>query len=869
MLIVGLHVHLVVSYDNITTQLTNTTTPTVQCRITASDQNVVQSFQKLLKDQAARLVRIHVILDKLAIGILNGLEQTSTFLPLRWVKLKDVDTQRMLFLKKDMLLLPFSVLSSGIIDFNVHITESRFNCFMDSGMNITHFQEQLRVLILNDFQSSTKSLSDQRVCNQHLRDKDGTADFFYVCCYYDTYTEMVCEELKQDIWTKLFFKALLVVDIILILYCPLFVPEVLYREKYVKLVFRVQLKEHIALKILKASEANMNSSRSNALITIRNLRKVQDMTELTKIISDFPDNSIRVIPITTLLLKIKKYRLVPRNAIPVGLLETLYRWFVLCDIRNRNSVKDCCYGNLFGTVVQSKILWYKCLQKLMNVLILLLLSLPWLLRVYLFYSYEDQIEKEKSIAARKRHLELQYPGSILAYLTPVHVVFLILYCIVILDVILFGVLPAKFKEHAMYIIRKSFRDMVSINRKRALGYCIHILLIPVKKFGVFFLAIAWLYWLIALPELVLFLAYYFMPLVNLVCKLTFSYVNLIFPVIKCFSPIILAYRNFYKTISSENKILDFLIERDLEEPKEPKTKKDKMITVLSSIILITMVISFTVLALEFIFYFIEFICYQLIGLILYWESLLKYVTLIFIVILYSRDCLNSVGKKYNVFYDKLLAVMKSRVSDELIAIVSKNETEQENQGIQVICDETPHNATLNMVGSSLKWRIPQLVLFVDKTDVYYLTRHFFFACSEIKKAGFPGNLMANYCKAFSQLLKILLFLLFVILVIAAFGKRYEVSGVNQTFLAAAGGILPWVFKNILFKSPPEFEIDTESPSFQNSIDKKLQTYVEHANVFDILSEGEITESDDFTNIDLGIIDEKKTENDGSIVLSVI
>lgn len=841
---------------------------TDQCQLVPSQPKVEQNFKKIFSDSVVRFARVRVNFDKPLYNLSNGLSRTSAFLPRQWIKLKNMETQGMLLLKEDMLLLPFSILSLGSFDFTVNITESPANCIAESGMNITQYTTQLRTLLLNDFRNSVyiESPSDQRICNQHIRGNDGSAEFYYRCCYYDFNKVFVCKDVKEDVWTEVFFKVLFIIDVLLVLYCPLFVPEVLYREKYINLVFRMELRQPVKLKV-KKTKILTNEDGHNR-ISIEHIKADPDMSEFTKLVSDMPSNTAHEITLSSLLLKMKKPRLIPADAYPVGLLDTLYGAIVLCGIRDQTAVKDCCYSNMFGTRVKRKIPWYTCLQKLMKILFLFVLTFPWLLRVYIYYLYEDEIRTRKFEAALNRGLVLQYPGSLVVYLTPVHGFFIIMYCLLVFDVMLFGVLSDQFKEKSFFVIRKCFREMSSLNREQALGYCIHILLIPFKRLGVLFLVVAWLYWIVALPELLLVFAYYFMPLINIVCNLIFRYLNVIFPICKCFSPIRTAYQKLYKTVNTDEVLYTFA-EKELGEPEKPKTKKEKCVVVVTSLILISLVLSFTILALEIILYFIEFVFYQLIGLILFWNEIWKYVALIFIMILYAKDCLSSVSKKYKVFYDKLLAFIKSKVTDELNSVISKTEAEQENRGFRISKEDITYNVVFSVDGNVLHWKIPQLVLFVDRYDMCYLSRDLFLACAEIKNAGCPGNLLSNYCKAISLLLKIFFFLAFVVLVIAAFGERYEVSAVNQTFLAAVGGILPWMFKNILFKDPPEFKLDTESPLFQNSMDDKIQSYMEHAGIFDIHCDGDIADNNDLTDVDLEIIEDQTNKNSDSITLNVI
>jgi predicted membrane channel-forming protein YqfA (hemolysin III family) len=76
--------------------------------------------------------------------------------------------------------------------------------------------------------------------------------------------------------------------------------------------------------------------------------------------------------------------------------------------------------------------------------------------------------------------------------------------------------------------------------------------------------------------------------------------------------------------------------------------------------------------------------------------------------------------------------------------------------------------------------------------------------------GVPGPLIYNIVRATWRFLCICLFLLFVVLIVLAFGDNYKISGTNQMLATLAGGFLPWVFRNILFKSKDALSLDTKN-----------------------------------------------------------
>lgn len=78
----------------------------------------------------------------------------------------------------------------------------------------------------------------------------------------------------------------------------------------------------------------------------------------------------------------------------------------------------------------------------------------------------------------------------------------------------------------------------------------------------------------------------------------------------------------------------------------------------------------------------------------------------------------------------------------------------------------------------------------------------------------------------------------------AFGNEYSVSGVNQMLATLAGGFLPWIFHNVLFKPPADIEIDTSSLSFQNMFNDVIRKHKQNWPVADFVGDNLQLESAD-------------------------
>jgi hypothetical protein len=63
----------------------------------------------------------------------------------------------------------------------------------------------------------------------------------------------------------------------------------------------------------------------------------------------------------------------------------------------------------------------------------ILIGKVWIVRLYFFFEYEESERHEKEKAATLRNLALSYTGNLTWYLTPIHISFLVCYCIFLVD----------------------------------------------------------------------------------------------------------------------------------------------------------------------------------------------------------------------------------------------------------------------------------------------------------------------------------------------------------------------------------------------------------------------------------------------------
>lgn len=135
----------------------------------------------------------------------------------------------------------------------------------------------------------------------------------------------------------------------------------------------------------------------------------------------------------------------------------------------------------------------------------------------------------------------------------------------------------------------------------------------------------------------------------------------------------------------------------------------------------------------------------------------------------------------------------------------------------------------------MKWEAKSLMLFLNRNDTFHIPKEFFFNLIKSRSCYCPGPVHILYVKAFVELIWILLFLGFVMMVVLAFADANQISGTNQTMTTLAGGFLPLAFKKCFQKSHTGLQVDTNNMSWKATLDNKIKSYSERWAISDLKS----------------------------------
>ena len=168
----------------------------------------------------------------------------------------------------------------------------------------------------------------------------------------------------------------------------------------------------------------------------------------------------------------------------------------------------------------------------------------------------------------------------------------------------------------------------------------------------------------------------------------------------------------------------------------------------------------------------------------------------------------------------------------------KNQEHQLNRAFRVKtgrpCIPKPQATLVQNDVNEPRWKFSKLVLFITNSDQPQIPTKFFFHACNMPYSMVPGQLFSSYLSAFRELGVIMIFLVFVLIVVLAFGESYELSASNHLLATIVSGFLPLVLRRVLFKSHSVPSIDTSSDiNFQVCMFDLLNTYEQSWPIHDI------------------------------------
>ena len=696
-----------------------------------------------------------------------------------------------------MLKTTYNILSFNTLNYeveymnNITLIQNPPDCF--SSMDIYDAQEYLRRFLLNDAKgivtngtSSFVGNSTQEICNFHINvdDEFDFGYFHYECCHMSSEMELICERLLPNVWITSIIVCVFVLNIVFIFFSPYFVPKKLYDAQKEPVVYEFTLDNPEPVQIRYTNQSVGNKREISFKRFCAYFPEFEDKVRSNEITL----NKIYSFNISKILLQVQPTKILSSSSSPIGIWSSIYNRLFLCKVEKQEGIYSCCNSSMRPF---EKCKWQHCMRRLMHAILLLLIIMPWIIRLILYYIYEDKEISAMRKAADERGLQSYYVQASFAvrYLTPVHITFILCYLVLFVDSIVLGLIFNAYIKKFKRILTRCFKDMDAYARYDTFDWMLTILVFPLEKLGLYALPFIGIYWVVMLVVLTPAMLYYLIPTINILVQLVLHWCAYLCP------PRLLSEKlgegNLPIGLPWKERLFEFFI---------------------VNMCLLTLS-SFLFLAVECITFFVEILVYTMVGIILNAEVTLKYVSLALMLLLYTRDSFGSVTQMYASFTESMINTLR-KIEEEQV-----NELGicKENIALtpKTLGDKSKKIIDVKVNNNELIFKLHNVLLFIDKKmNAFRISKNFFYKTIHMDVDGCPGSLFPNFIKALRQLLMIIIFLMFVILVVSAFGDRYEVSGVSQMLATLVGGFLPWIFSNILFRKPVQsISIDNDSATF--------------------------------------------------------
>ena len=784
---------------------------------------------------------------------------SQNYKPYRWFRTRSRHGRTLLMLSFNYDVLSMTILKIGVQKIEMNITDRPFGCFGE--LSSEQRMQKIRNILVGKFDAAhdPKYGSDRRdyACNQIVTSVDGYADFVFNCCHRAQSGEFQCTDESDDLWIAILYISVNIVKVLVFCFSPYLLPANMYSAMYVAGEYLVKLKKEIKLSIFITEQPDVRVKYKKRLT----LEDFAGWRRFREAIDNMPQDEIIPLKMNELRITVKGKRIIPQNEPPTGLMRTLYDNLCRCKIKALSPFDDCCDLSIFASMqpnIRHQVTWHACVQALVKVLMLVILPFPYYIRLYVYYKFEHDEMKMRSEAAESLGMDTKYNfyrNNVIQYYSPTHGVFIATYCFYFLAGIVLGFSGEPVRNKLKQVTRCSLQDMANVSQVGVLQVILRVGLWPFKKCGLFAIILAPFYIVITSPFSMFLLAVYCIPTIYLSFRLLFHSRKQIG------SDYMLEEeerrRKFKKihAIGQKLNVMDKTVHgHDVVADDEscfPTSLGFKgcyairmfILQVLCSLFCLSILYSVALVVAESFGLMIEVMAFTMMGIIVNASATLKYVSMVLLVFVYMHDCYNNVYNTYLDFNKSVIDDMIDR-SEDLKKVASLPSSMQENAAFQIkTVDEVPPIKTqLNFTKREISWKIGHLLLFLDSFDTPRIPLRYFKRLCEVQVYGAPGPVYLNLLRATGKFLVIVIFLLFVMIVVMAFGSVTRMSSTNQTLATMAGGFVPMLLKNVL--SSKSVKLSLKTISFKGQIDEIICEFKQNWPVKDLVVERDIPEPEE-------------------------
>ena len=823
----------------LTSSTPSTSRPSGPCDIRAMDPNFRDTVAEYISE-GAKLINYHI---KFHNETSNPLTEGNkwAYRPDLWSRAATRQGISLITMSFNYGMLSLTTLTFGVYHINVEVKDEPKGCFR--GLTENDQISKIRDFLLVEVKT-LKGDQFYQLCHQVI-EKDGiNAKFVDRCCRHTVDTgELKCEINKGNFWIYLLNWFLILVRVVMFFIGPIYIPKRLYSEKFETFRYLVKFKEHFLKKIYISTSAVRTDVKAKAVLDLNQTKR--NFTQCKKLIKDLPHDTVIPVKIKQYDVAINYNKLLTENKVPVGLLERMARGIFHCKIRDVGAFKGCCYKDMYGAkpVAGSRAAfpWIKFWRPIGKALLVLCLPIPYYIRVYFYYKAESpEMERRKSVA-RSLGLEMPYSWRLVEYLSPLHPVWIFLYIIYFATAFILATSPRishfGIRRHVRFVAYNALNALHMVCRLEGLNMVLSVFLWPMERYGILGLLIGLIYWPIAVTLALFVFIIYATPLLFLTVRV------IIGPRYSIMKRIIrrTTRQGVRSRIGNTIQLFENTYMNRISPPLEGDEDmppiwhmhgRELFLQVVARIMCLVSLWGTMIVFMECVGFLVDIACFTLMGILANAGTLLKYVTLMILILLYSYDIFKEVRKAYLKLNRALFADIQGRV-EELRSITELPSYLQENRGFKAyelseqLIFEQGDEILMHKFREEKKrlhWHVNDLCLFVDNQDMPRIPKKLFEEVCEIRVSGAPGPVYLSHIKALIEFFTIVFFLVIVFVIMKSLGEEYGLSHTTTTFATVIGGFLPYILRFVLKPKPPDLQLS--SVSFRGRLDEKIKMFTQ-------------------------------------------
>ncbi|XP_059153421.1 uncharacterized protein LOC131939235 isoform X2 [Physella acuta] len=760
----------------------------------------------------------------------------DAFQPSRWFRTQGESSSQLLLVNNYYygMLKPF--ITPGIVKVTLSLRVSPPTCL--DGVKGEQIEVMIRDYLLLDFNIDGSKMKhpfkysdDVEICTAHISDNNGWGRLLYRCCGLDNSKELYCDDVFEDDWVWALRAFIISITCILFLYFPMFIPEGYRFNNYV-FYPKGELKFHFIL------TTNPETYRDEDRVKVLKMSSWKKMSRLSHHVEGLEPEKPYVADVRKVTYNVCMDKLLVEGASTTNARRSFFNAFVRCKIRQSEALEECCDAPFCGTVWCRRCpAWKVWLRATRTVLVMFILALPSLPFMYAMTA-ENMDYQQMSEAFQTRgltHLFNFYLGKTLGRVTVgvLASMYILHTIIIIVDGATEEAISKLYNEVLdVSMKKKTLHGHIKWTRKTIRRFCF-----PVRKFGVLTVPLFFLLSLVLVP------AYFTLSMIIQAPTL----------------------RIFIQAVK-----MSFQRSRKLCHSSTHGFKFFSFCRIFGFFVSLIFVFIVLTIGTNFLVHVLAMV---IVTVVVEADFIYRVLPVVLLFVVYIRDSYSQVGEKYDLFFTSLLNTIKQKEAEAIRRECLKSLDQQQNKIFQIVPEplvlddnddiepavnqqidkpakkrhslyvtmwreppspaETKIHALMTVKNEAVSLYGRQLVLFLNREDILYMSKKFFFHCCTMDCAGAPGNLVENYIKATLDFAKVGLFLLFVFMVVMAYGSVYYISPANHLFVTLVSGLVPLIVRNIFCLKKPVETVNTSNYRFEAQLKDKIESFGQSLDAVDI------------------------------------